>query len=274
MRKIFPETLKSVRHRVWNYYRLHGRDLPWRHTHDPYCILVSEIMLQQTQVSRVIPFYKKFLKRFPTLRALSRAGLSDVLAAWQGLGYNRRARYLKHAAQQIVSHYRGRVPETEELLRALPGVGVYTARAVCAFAYNQPKVFLETNIRTVLLHHFFPHSQNVSDSALLKTAEQMLDTRRPREWYWALMDYGAYLKARGARNTASKHYKQQSAFEGSKRQVRGAVLRAALSSPHTFATLTKSLDITTTKPILQRVLEDLIKEGLLVEKNRRFSVPR
>ena len=142
--------------RVWEYYKAHGRhDLPWRKTTDPYKILVSELMLQQTQVDRVLLKYKAFLKLFPTARRLAAAPLGDVLRAWQGLGYNRRAKFLHQAAQYVTNELKGRWPKDEAGLLALPGVGPYTARAVLAFAYNEPVVLIETNVRQVFLHHLF-----------------------------------------------------------------------------------------------------------------------
>lgn len=229
-------------------------------------------MLQQTQVSRVIPYYRAFLKRFPTLPVLAQANLSDVLSLWQGLGYNRRARFLHQAARMIEITYQNRFPETAEELEHIPGVGAYTARAICAFAYNQPTVFLETNIRTVFLHHFFSRGKAISDRRLLVVAGELVDTSSPREWYWALMDYGAYLKSQGVRNTSSKHYTRQSRFEGSSRQVRGAVLRAALQGPATLGALSKRIDVKTSPEKLRYTLETLLAEGLIVKRATRYAV--
>ena len=212
---------------VWRHYHDHGRhDLPWRKTTDPYRILVSELMLQQTQVDRVLPKYRSFLKEFPTARRLAAAPLGDVLRAWQGLGYNRRAKFLHQAAKEVVKNQKGKWPHDEPGLRSLPGVGSYTASAVMAFAYNEPVVLIETNVRQVFLQHFFARQKEVHDDNILKLVAKTLPHDNPREWYWALMDYGAHLKKEhGNINSKSKHYTKQSKFQGSDRQIRGAILR-------------------------------------------------
>jgi A/G-specific adenine glycosylase len=190
-------TVRDTRFRaaVWDFYTLHGRHtLPWRQTTDPYHIVVSEMMLQQTQVARVIPKYVQFLKLFPTVRRLADAPLGEVLTAWQGLGYNRRAKFLKQTAEIIVYENNGVWPVTFEALRTLPGIGTYTAGAIMNFSYNTLVPLIETNIRTVYLHHFFKHATAVTDDAIMVHVKRTCDTHAPREWHWALMDYGAHLK--------------------------------------------------------------------------------
>ena len=151
-----PITISAFRKEIWAYYRRAGRgDLPWRHTRDPYAILISEIMLQQTQVVRATEYYKKFLKRFPNFRSLARAKTGDVLAAWQGLGYNRRAMFFKRTAEIVVEQYGGRLPHTRAALESLPGIGRGTSGSLMAFAFNEPEIFIETNIRRVFIHFFF-----------------------------------------------------------------------------------------------------------------------
>ncbi len=225
--------IKDFQKTILDHWKKEGRHaLPWRKTHDPYKILVSEVMLQQTQVDRVIPYYRAFLKKFPTVRALAQAELHDVLRLWSGLGYNRRAKYLHEAAKAIEINHKGRFPRSYDALRTLPGVGEYTARAVRTFALNQPGVFIETNIRTVFMHAFhavISKNEKTSDADLMPLITKAAEGQIPREWYWALMDYGAYLKHSGIRiNSKSKHYIKQSKFQGSQRQVRGAILRAYL----------------------------------------------
>lgn len=212
--------------RVWRHYEEHGRgDLPWRRTTDPYDVLVSEVMLQQTQVTRVAPKYEAFMRDFPTVESLASAPLDRVLGLWQGLGYNRRALALKRAAEIIVTGHGGVVPPTLEGLTALPGVGHATAAQVLAFAFDIGVPFIETNIRSVYLHEFFPGTDDVPDSAILPLVEVTLDAERPREWFWALLDYGAHLKATGANpSRRSRHHTRQSRFEGSNRQLRGRIL--------------------------------------------------
>ena len=223
---------------VWKYYAAHKRALPWRAPPlrlqkngvlNPYRILVSEIMLQQTQVERVIPYYREFISHFPSVKSLASARQKDVLVLWQGLGYNRRARMLHQAAGVISKEYKT-FPRSYSELVTLPGIGPYTAGALCVFAYNQPVPIIETNIRTVYLHHFFPGKVDVTDRDVLSVVEKTLYTRNPREWFWALMDYGTFLKReKGIRNNMqSAHHTTQTPFEGSRRQVRGAVVRHLL----------------------------------------------
>ncbi len=255
----FQETVKD-------YYRNNGRDLPWRHTADQYAILVSEIMLQQTQVSRVIPKYQAFLGRFPTIGSLAAANLGEVLKVWSGLGYNRRAKYLHEAAKTLVSKD---TPWKFEDLVACKGIGANTAAAVMVYAYNQPRVFIETNIRTVYLHHFFAGKTAVSDKLLLPLIERSLDTAKPREWYWALMDYGTYLKSNvGNAARRSQHYTKQSVFQGSRRQVRGQILRLLTQAPRSAAELTK----TVADRRLVDVLYDLKQEGFIQQTGDSYRL--
>ena len=249
------------------FYKKEGRDhLPWRKTRDPYKILVSEVMLQQTQVDRVVGYYKRWIKKFPTAKALSKAKLSGVLKEWQGLGYNRRAKFLHEAAKII----------TEEGFtgQKLPGVGPYTQGAVLAFAFNKPEVFIETNIRTVFTHVCFPHKKQVSDKGILPLIAEALKKSKmqPRDFYAALMDYGSYLKQSGVKvNSRSKHYAKQSKFEGSARQLRGAILRELLKKPATLAQLEKNLSPRTRREI-ETELERLKKESLLKKQGARFTI--
>jgi A/G-specific adenine glycosylase len=212
---------------VWDYYQTHGRhNLPWRHSIDPYRIAVSEIMLQQTQVTRVLPRYSAFLRRFSNTKQLAEASLGAVLAEWQGLGYNRRAKLLHQSAVCIRQSYNGRWPRTAAGLETLPGFGAYTAGAVAAFAYNEPVVLLETNIKAVLLVHCYEERQMATPSDLYTLAGETLDATNPREWYWALMDYGAYLKTKYPKiNHRVAGYRTQAPFRGSDREVRGMIIR-------------------------------------------------
>ncbi|MEN6399230.1 MAG: A/G-specific adenine glycosylase [Rectinema sp.] len=202
------------------------RDLPWRRDPTPYTVLVSEFMLQQTQVPRVIPKYAAWLRLFPTIHALATAPASAVLAAWSGLGYNRRALALHSSARHIDAEFGGQIPADEAALRSLPGIGVYTSRAILAFAFNRPVVFLETNVRTVLLKYFYPDEDQVSDTRLIETAEYVLDRDAPSKWYTALMDYGAHIKKEEENhNRRSTSYRKQSPFNTSFRRVRGELLK-------------------------------------------------
>ncbi len=240
-----------------DYWRRYGRhELPWRQTTDPYHILVSEIMLQQTQVDRVIPFYEKFLTQFPSFRSLASAPVSAVLRAWQGLGYNRRALALQQCAQTIVHG-------TDE---RLAGIGPYTAGAILAFAFNTAVPIIETNIRRIYLHHYFPGKAGVSDEKLMPIVERTLDRANPRRWYSALMDYGTYLASRIPNpNIRSKHYTRQSKFEGSLRQLRGRVLRQLLQSgPVSVPALAMALEDERTG----QVVDGLVDEGMVHRRGR------
>ncbi len=266
-RALFQET-------VWTYYRDHARhDLPWRQpepdgTFDAYKIMVSEAMLQQTQVVRVIPKFQAFLVRFPTVKALAAAPLGEVLIVWSGLGYNRRAKFLWQAAQAIVQNHNGEIPRNVSDLQALPGIGANTAGAICAYAYNQPVVFIETNIRTVFIHHFFADTlEPVADKVLAEYVAETLEAAQPREWYWALMDYGVYLKQTvGNVSRRSKSYAKQSKFEGSLRQIRGAVIRRLATGAHTK----NQLAIELTDERLDSVLDALTQEKLIEKRGDQY----
>ncbi|HEX4662247.1 MAG TPA: hypothetical protein VH144_01400 [Candidatus Saccharimonadales bacterium] len=259
-----PLQIQQFTDEVWAYYHDHARTMPWREDTQPYAILVSELMLQQTQVARVIPKFEAFITAFPTIEALASAPLSKVLQLWNGLGYNRRAKFLWQASQHVIDNCGGEMPSEYATLLQLPGVGPNTAGAILAYAYNQPVVFVETNIRTVYFHHFFANqSQAVHDSELKVLLEQTVDHEHPREWYWAVMDYGAYLKSHtGGHLQTSQHYSKQSKFEGSLRQMRGAIIRALSSQPYQQYDLQGSLGADN-DPRFASALESLTKEQLV-----------
>jgi A/G-specific adenine glycosylase len=232
-------------------------------------------MLQQTQVDRVVPKFSSFVKKFPSFEVLARAPLKKVLVEWQGLGYNRRALNMKRMAETVVQKHSGRLPrDTHDLLK-LPGIGPYTAGALRAFVFNEPDVFIETNIRTVFIHHFPPKagrsSQKIHDKELLPFIAKTLDTKNPREWYYALMDYGAWLKTQTANpNYRSAHYAKQSPFRGSQRELRGQVVKAFLDKTHTRESLARTLGATQVK--LKPALRQLEQDGLIQKSGRRFRV--
>ncbi len=238
-----PRTkMKKVLKIIWDYYKKHKRSLPWRETKDPYKILVSEMMLQQTQVSRVLVKYTEFLKAFPTLPKLHNAPMSEVLRIWKGLGYNRRAFYLKRIADEIVTNkkWHGKFPHTYEEMLSLPGIGQSTAGAITAFAFEEKIVFIETNIRIIFLYHFFKDKniKKVTDVEIQNKLEEILKfipKKKIRDFYYALYDYGTYLKAHLSKNkehtkisAQSAHYKKQSKFIGSSRQLRAIILQYIL----------------------------------------------
>ncbi len=219
-------TISAFHNKIYSYYNTHKRNLPWRLTRDPFKIFVSELMLQQTQSTRVIPKYEAFIEEFPTVDVLAKASTQAVLVHWQGLGYNRRALSLHKSAQIIMHERKGIFPKTYDDLLQLPGIGPYTAHAIMTFAYNKPTVMIETNIRSVFIHFFFAGKDTISDSDLLPYIEKYLDINDPRKWYNALMDYGAMLKSTLPNpSKKSSTYVIQGKFIGSVRQVRGAILK-------------------------------------------------
>lgn len=265
--------IQKFQSEVYEYYHQNKRDLPWRHTEDPYSIFVSEVMLQQTQVSRVLTKYPLFLSRFPTMRALSESHLSDVLSAWQGMGYSRRVLYLKQAAQRLVNTYNAKVPNDPELLDSLPGIGSATACSICVYAFNRALPFIETNVRRVFIHHFFHDKTGVDDREIMPLVEQSLDYDNPREWYYALMDYGTHL-ARTIKNPnrKSKHYLVQSRFEGSNRQVRGQILSLSLSTQEGITAKTIYSQLPFSPSQIDTNLERLTKEGFLIFDGERYTI--
>ncbi len=235
-----------------------------------YAIMVSEIMLQQTQVSRVLPKFQGWMKQFPNLKILASASRKDVLSLWQGLGYTRRAKFLHEAAQKII---KDGLPKTIIELEDLPGIGHYTARAVATFAWNESHAFVETNIRTVYINHFFKNKETVTDAEILEVARQTLDTDQPREWMYALMDYGSYLKSQGkAHNRGARGFTRQSKFKGSVREVRGSIMR--------FFTQKETLTLRDRNELKEkfdekRVTEALVgltKDGLIQQQKNGYKI--
>lgn len=259
------------------------RDMPWRRDTRPYYVLVSELMLQQTQVDRVIPKFETFIAAFPDERALANASLADVLKLWQGLGYNRRAKFLHEAAKMVIEQ--GSFPDDEEGLIALPGVGKNTAGAIMAYAYDKPAIFIETNVRAVYIHHFFDDADRVDDNEIVEIMKKTVpwsegkeqpDERihsvsgamrksvglsyGPKAFYWGLMDYGSWLKKQGVRPSRSSHYKKQSPLKGSVREVRGHIIRALSSGDMSEKQLRNAL---TADQRFEAALQGLLKDGLV-----------
>lgn len=234
------------------------RDMPWRQDTRPYYVLVSELMLQQTQVDRVIPKFRAFIEAFPDERTLAQASLSDVLKQWQGLGYNRRAKFLHDAAQKI--YERGEFPRDLAGLMALPGVGKNTAGAILSYAFNKPAYFIETNVRAVYIHHFFGDHELVDDREILLLLEQTLDSEHPREFYWALMDYGTTLKKQGVAPGRSRHYIKQPPLKGSVREIRGRII-AELSTQDLHENKLREKVMADDR--FQPALDGLMRDGLV-----------
>ena len=259
---------------IYDFYRGSARrNLPWRHTKNSYPILVSEIMLQQTQVERVMKKYEQFIFIFPDFHSLARAPLSRILSVWQGLGYNRRAIALKKIAQRVVKDpFWGVLPSSVDSLMRLPGIGRATASSVAAFAFQQPVAFIETNIRRVFLHFFFREKESIRDNEILPLVEKTLDRKNPRRWYFALMDYGAMLKKLEHNpNRRSAHYQKQPPFQGSNRQVRGLILKTLIATPNISEL--KIARILSVKPErIKENLRQLQKEGFITKKAKGFVI--
>ena len=268
------EKIALFRRKVYRFFKQEGRILPWRTDYNAYYVLVSEIMLQQTQVNRVVDKFDRFIKFFPSITILAESSLEEVLKAWQGLGYNRRANLLRKAAKRIVDEFDGVIPDDPAVLVTLPGIGSATAASIAAFAYNKPTVFLETNIRTVFIHHFFRGCTSISDEKILAVAQNALDRKNPRKWYSALMDYGTTLKTQyGNLTRKSTAYKKQSRFQGSKRQLRGMILKEMISAGGgTAARIAASVDRDAQSVALQ--LEALTADGLLVKNRGRYRIAK
>jgi A/G-specific adenine glycosylase len=257
---------------VLSYYNNYGRDMAWRDTTDPYLILVSEIMLQQTQVERVTIKYPEFIRAFPDFASLADAPLDKVLSVWQGMGYNRRAIALQKCAIRVMNEYGGILPADVDLLATFPGIGRATASSIAAFAFNLPVVFIETNIRRVFIHFFFSCTDTVSDADLLPIVKKSLYQKNPRVWYWALMDLGSALKkAVPNPNRRSAHYTRQPPFEGSDRKIRGAILKLLLKE---YSLEVEEIFgyIAEDPHRVRKILGDLEGEGFIKYNNNRFSL--
>ncbi len=288
--------LTDFQQHIWDYYRANRRDFPWRRTTDPYHIFISEVMLQQTQTFRVEPKFNNWIAALPTFQSLADAPLREVLSLWQGLGYNRRALWLHQAAQRIMTEFNGELPINPEILETFPGIGPNTAASVCAFAFNKPTIFIETNIRAVFIHFFFTGKAEIKDNEIRPLVEQTVDQENPREWYYALMDYGVMLKKNLPNpSRRSAHHAQQTKFEGSERQIRGLILksltaqamdlrrltlvidehlreRPVSSRRYQLSILDKNRDAKTSSARIRKNLEDLCAEGFIEKKEKQFSI--
>ena len=263
-------SITEFKKNIWSFYYKNKREMPWRKTRDPYKILVSEVMLQQTQVSRVLKKYPKFIEAFPCLDILAKAPLRRILSVWRGMGYNRRAIALKNIADGVMKEYGGVIPNDPILLAKFRGIGKNTAGAIAAFAFNKPSVFIETNIRRVFIHHFFKNHHNVHDKDILPLIKKTLDRKNPREWYWALMDYGSALpKTVMNPNKKSRHYAKQKPFKGSNREVRGLILRILLEKGSLPPT---QLKVYIDRPELRKNLNDLVREGFLKKQRNAYTL--
>lgn len=269
---ICPASLRRFRSIIFHYYFGHRREFSWREEISPYRVFISEVMLQQTQTSRVVPKFDEFIVKFPDFYSLANADFSEVLRSWKGLGYNRRARYLQEAAEIVADRFGGDLPDDPGLLVTLPGIGPATAASICTFAFNIPLAFIETNIRTVYLHFFFPDARGVDDRQIMELVEKTVDKKRPRDWYYALMDYGVMLKKTiGNLNTRSKHYSRQSRFEGSDRQIRGKILQLLLDDPAIMVEALPGL-LGESPERIERIVASLCNDNLVLKAKNKLTL--
>ena len=270
--ELSPKLLRAFEGSLWEFYHISKRDFAWRQTVDPYAIVVSEVMLQQTQTKRVTEKFASFTRQFKTFKELADAPTRAVLAEWVGLGYNRRGLALHGIAQRVMNEFDGQLPDDPEILETFKGLGPATAASIVAFAFNKPTVFIETNVRAVYLHTFFHDSQDVSDKELLPLIELTVDQINSREWYYALMDYGVILKKLYKNpSRKSKHHTVQSKFEGSDRQIRGAIVRTLTMQES--ATLKKLHSLfPNEEQRVEKILKILCDEGFIFKKIRSYQL--
>lgn len=258
-----PELFSDFTQAIKSFYKYNKRSFLWRVAINPYFVVVSEIMLQQTQTLRVEEKFAAFVKKFPDFFALAQASQADVLAQWVGLGYNRRALALHGIARKVVYESNGTLSDDPQVLQTYKGLGPATASSIVTFAYNKPTVFIETNIRAVYLHTFFPEQESISDTLLLPLIEVTLDRDNPREWYYALMDYGVIIKKLYKNpSRKSKHYTKQSPFEGSDRQIRGTLIRLLSQQKKVFCQDIYAL-YKNEQERVKRIIDDLCQEQFI-----------
>lgn len=252
--------------KILTWYEANKRDLPWRGTRDPYRILVSEIMSQQTQIARVIPKYNAWMEAFPTVFELAKASTADVLGHWSGLGYNRRALFLQKCAKTVVERFAGKFPQEKEVLKTLPGIGEYTAAAVACFAFNQQVAVVDTNVRKIILTQF-PHvSSDISPQEMQNIADALLPQGKAYEWNQALMDYASAMLKK-----EKIVVPKQSKFKGSNRYYRGQIVKLLLAQKSIArAQLAKELSISKEK--CAEILGGLEKDALVVRSGEYMSL--
>ncbi|MFX0022867.1 MAG: A/G-specific adenine glycosylase [Candidatus Hermodarchaeota archaeon] len=269
------EVIKLFQKFIYEFYKNHKRKFPFRENNTPYNVLVSEIMLQQTQTGQVSEKFLKFTNHFPSFSSLSNASVEDILKEWKGLGYNRRAIALKKIADTVIKDFNGKLPESIDILKSFPQIGYNTASSIITFAFNKPTAFIETNIRRVYIYFFFPNRNRIDDKEILPIVKKTVDISNAREWYYALMDYGVMLKKTHPElNKKSTHYRKQAPFKGSKREIRGKILDILIKQGKTdlknIQTQFGSMD---NKRIME-ILNQLKKEGFLDIINENISLKK
>ncbi len=265
--QLTDKQIQGFRRKILSFYKKSRRNLPWRNTTDQYHILISEFMLQQTQVRRVIIHFERWIKTWPTIYHLAAAKKEAVLREWMGLGYNNRALYLHETAKRIVSSYGGDVLRAMQSYQDLPGIGPYTAHAVLIFASNADIAAVDTNIRRIIIHEF--HLKKCSPAKLQELAQICLPKGRSRDWHNALMDYGSLVMT--SRRSGIPALTKQGKFEGSDRQWRAKILRRLLNQ----SLEQQELYLSTKTPCLsgmkrfRGIVNKMIKEEILETKKGR-----
>jgi len=263
--------ITSFQNFIWDFYANNKREFSWRNIQSSYGVVISEIMLQQTQTHRVAQKYELWMTEFPDFYSLAQASLRDVLSLWSGLGYNRRAMALQKIAQRVIAEFNGTLPSDPEILITFPHIGPNTAASICAFAFNSPTVFIETNIRAVFIHSFFKDKTDITDKEIYPLVAQTVDKKNPCEWYYALMDYGVLLKSQHANpSRKSAHHAKQSKFEGSDRQIRGMILKFLTAKPCTIQELV--IQCKKEESRLERIVNDLCVEGFIAKNNNTYTI--
>ena len=268
-----PRSVRAFQEMIYLWWECNRRDLPWRRTRDPYRILVSEVMLQQTQVSRVLPKYEEFLYFFPDVYALAGATSAQVLRVWKGMGYNRRALYLKRAAESVVRIHHGEFPDDESSLMNLPGLGLYTARAIMVFAFEKDVAMVDTNIRQIIVRFFFKGVPQ-KEKLILETASMLVPKGKSWTWHQALMDYGALALPRSdAKTTPAK--KVAVPFADTDRFIRGRILDMLRDDTRPEKQLISDIVKKYGRKKMQcrAIISGLIKDGLIVRTGNTLSLP-
>ncbi len=266
------EVINTFHQIICSYFKRNGRNFSFRDEISPYKVLVSEMMLQQTQTNQVDEKFEQFIKKYPDFKTLAKTSNEELLAIWQGLGYNRRALALRDIAQKVISEYNGILPADVEILKSFPQIGHNTASSIVAFAFNMPTYFIETNIRRVYIYFFFPRKKSVKDSEILPIVKKTLDNKHIREWYYALMDYGVMLKKTHPElNKKSAHYRKQSQYKGSIREVRGKILKLLINKKSLSESEIRHHFSNSSVDVL-KVLKVLIEEGFLKKEKKRYTL--
>lgn len=268
--EISLKQISDFQEKIWSFWKNNQRDLPWRKTQDPYKIFISELMLQQTQVDRVITKYKEFLEKFPNQESIINASDADIIRMWKGLGYNKRALYAKKAMVYLQKHFGGKFPGNEKDLKKLPGVGEYTARAILSFALHQKVTLIDTNIRQVIQNEFSKEKE-LPEHAVFLIAKKVLPKEKTWEWHQALMDYNALFLSK---TKIKKKNSNKIPFKETNRFVRGKIIDLLRENSYSEINLIVSMKkFKKSKKDVIIAVESLMKDNLIVSKTHQYMLP-